>query len=65
MSRDVALMSATELLRHYRRGTLSPVEATEAALGQVEHPLIPQVDAVDLRPGADRHEREARVVVHG
>jgi aspartyl-tRNA(Asn)/glutamyl-tRNA(Gln) amidotransferase subunit A len=35
MSRDVALMSAADLLRHYRRGTLSPVEATEAALGQV------------------------------
>ena len=35
MSRDVALMPASELLRHYRRGTLSPVEATEAALGQV------------------------------
>ena len=35
MSRDVALMSATDLLRHFRRGTLSPVEATKAALGQV------------------------------
>lgn len=35
MSRDVAMMSAVELLRHFRRGTLSPVEATEAALGQV------------------------------
>ncbi|MSP48599.1 MAG: amidase [Alphaproteobacteria bacterium] len=35
MSRDVALMSATELLRHFRRGTLSPVEATQAALAQV------------------------------
>lgn len=35
MSRDVAMMSATDLLRHFRRGTLSPVEATEAALGQV------------------------------
>jgi aspartyl-tRNA(Asn)/glutamyl-tRNA(Gln) amidotransferase subunit A len=35
MSRDLALMPATELLRQYRRGTLSPVEATEAALAQV------------------------------
>ncbi len=35
MSRDVALMSATDFLRHFRRGTLSPVEATKAALGQV------------------------------
>ena len=35
MSRDVALMSATDLLRHFRRGTLSPVEATKAALAQV------------------------------
>ncbi|MBM3534502.1 MAG: amidase [Alphaproteobacteria bacterium] len=35
MSRDVALMPATELLRRYRRGTLSPVEATAAALGEI------------------------------
>jgi aspartyl-tRNA(Asn)/glutamyl-tRNA(Gln) amidotransferase subunit A len=35
VSRDIAFMSAVELLRHYRRGTLSPVEATETALAQV------------------------------
>jgi aspartyl-tRNA(Asn)/glutamyl-tRNA(Gln) amidotransferase subunit A len=35
MSRDVALLPATELLRLYRRGSLSPVEATQAALAQI------------------------------
>ncbi len=33
---DVALLSATELLRRYRSGELSPVEATEAALAQID-----------------------------
>jgi aspartyl-tRNA(Asn)/glutamyl-tRNA(Gln) amidotransferase subunit A len=36
MSRDIALLSATELLRHYRRRTLSPVEATRAVLERIE-----------------------------
>ncbi|MBI1775516.1 MAG: amidase [Proteobacteria bacterium] len=35
MSRDLALMSASELVRHYRRGTASPVEATQAALAEI------------------------------
>jgi aspartyl-tRNA(Asn)/glutamyl-tRNA(Gln) amidotransferase subunit A len=33
---DVAGLSATELLRHYRRRTLSPVEATRAVLARIE-----------------------------
>lgn len=33
---DIALLSANELVRRYRDGSLSPVEATSAALGQIE-----------------------------
>ncbi|MGH6916509.1 MAG: amidase family protein, partial [Geminicoccaceae bacterium] len=36
MTTDAALLSATELLAHYRRKTLSPVEATQAVLDRVE-----------------------------
>ena len=36
MADTVALMSATELLRRYRDGSLSPVEATRAALAAIE-----------------------------
>lgn len=32
---DPALLSAVELVRHYRRGTLSPVEAAEACLARI------------------------------
>src|SRR5260221_3252767 len=35
MSRDFALMSACELIRLYRRGEASPVEATQAAFSQI------------------------------
>jgi aspartyl-tRNA(Asn)/glutamyl-tRNA(Gln) amidotransferase subunit A len=35
MSAEIAMMSATELSRHYRRKTLSPVEATRAALDRI------------------------------
>ncbi len=35
MSTDLAFWSATDLLRGYRAGTVSPVEATRAALDQV------------------------------
>ena len=36
MTDDLAMMSATELIGHYRRKTLSPVEVTEAALERIE-----------------------------
>ena len=35
MSREIALMPATELLRRYRDRSLSPVEATKAALARI------------------------------
>src|SRR3546814_7872794 len=35
MSRDLALMPATELLENYRAKRLSPVEATQAALKRI------------------------------
>ncbi len=36
MSDELALLSATELLRHYRNKTASPVEATKAALDRID-----------------------------
>ena len=36
MSREIALMPATELLRRYRDRSLSPVEATMAALARID-----------------------------
>ncbi|UUX49774.1 amidase [Nisaea acidiphila] len=36
MSRDIAMMSATDLIRSFAAGTLSPVEATEAALAAID-----------------------------
>ena len=36
MSDDIALLSAAELIAGYRDGSLSPVEATEAALARIE-----------------------------
>ena len=35
MSDDIAMQSATELLKLYQRRQLSPVEATKAALAQI------------------------------
>ncbi len=35
MSREIALMTATELVARYRSGSLSPVEATKAALERI------------------------------
>ncbi|HSK41560.1 MAG TPA: amidase, partial [Arenibaculum sp.] len=32
---DPAMLSASDLVRHYRRGTLSPVEATQACLDRI------------------------------
>jgi hypothetical protein len=43
----VAMMSATELLRHFRRRTLSPVEAVRACLERIES-LDPIVNAFRL-----------------
>jgi len=36
MSEDIALLTATELVKRFREGTLSPVEAAEAALTAIE-----------------------------
>ena len=36
MSDELALLSASELLRHYRNKTASPVEATKAALDRID-----------------------------
>ncbi len=36
MSDDIALLTAGALLRHYRHGSLSPVEVTRAALDRIE-----------------------------
>ena len=36
MSKDIALLSATDLLQAYRRKQLSPVEATRAALARID-----------------------------
>lgn len=35
MSRELAMMSATDLVRAYAAGTISPVEATKASLGEI------------------------------
>ena len=36
MTDDLALMTAVEMLKHFRTGELSPVDATKAALGRIE-----------------------------
>lgn len=36
MTDDLAMMSATDLVAHYRRRTLSPVEVTQAALARID-----------------------------
>lgn len=47
MSDDVALMSAHELVRRFREGSLSPVEATRAALARIAR-LNPTLNAFCL-----------------
>jgi aspartyl-tRNA(Asn)/glutamyl-tRNA(Gln) amidotransferase subunit A len=47
LSRELAMMPATELLANYRTKTLSPVEATEAALARI-HELNDQLNALCL-----------------
>ncbi|MBU0726966.1 MAG: amidase [Alphaproteobacteria bacterium] len=44
---DICYLSATELLRHYQRKTLSPVEVTKAVLGRIEA-VNPHVNAFCL-----------------
>jgi aspartyl-tRNA(Asn)/glutamyl-tRNA(Gln) amidotransferase subunit A len=44
MAEDVAMLPATELVGRYRRGTLSPVEATRAALERIRT-LNPELNA--------------------
>ena len=36
MTNDLAMITATDLLTHYRRKTLSPVEVTEAVLARID-----------------------------
>ena len=36
MTNDLAMMSATELVAHYRHKTLSPVEVAEAVLKRID-----------------------------
>jgi aspartyl-tRNA(Asn)/glutamyl-tRNA(Gln) amidotransferase subunit A len=49
VSDELAFMSATELLRQYRRKSLSPVEATQAALDRIEahNPKLNAFNLVD------------------
>jgi aspartyl-tRNA(Asn)/glutamyl-tRNA(Gln) amidotransferase subunit A len=47
MSDDIAVQSATELLRLYRSKQLSPVEATKAALAQIST-YDPQLNATKM-----------------
>ncbi|MEA2780216.1 MAG: aspartyl-tRNA(Asn)/glutamyl-tRNA(Gln) amidotransferase subunit [Rhodospirillaceae bacterium] len=47
MSQDIALMPAIDLVRHYRARTLSPVEATRAALERIAR-LNPRLNAYRL-----------------
>jgi len=58
MSTDLALLPATELLRLFRKGKASPVEATKAALARIEkfQPLLNCMQHVD----ADRALASAR-----
>ncbi|MGH8720433.1 MAG: amidase family protein, partial [Burkholderiales bacterium] len=53
MATDLCALSATELLRAYRAKTLSPVEATRAALARIEklNPVLNCFNLVD-RQGA-------------
>jgi aspartyl-tRNA(Asn)/glutamyl-tRNA(Gln) amidotransferase subunit A len=47
LSQDIALMPAIDLVRHYRARTLSPVEATRAALERIAR-LNPRLNAYRL-----------------
>jgi aspartyl-tRNA(Asn)/glutamyl-tRNA(Gln) amidotransferase subunit A len=63
LSDELAYMSATELLRQYRAKTLSPVEATQAALDRIErdNPRINAFNVVDPdRALAQARHAEAR-----
>ncbi len=63
MTEDPAMMTATELVARYRRGTLSPVEATEAVLARVDR-REPALNAFCVLDGdfamARARESEAR-----
>ncbi len=58
MSEDISLLSASELVARYRAGSLSPVEATRAALARIEA-LNPKLNAFRL-VDADRALADAR-----
>jgi len=63
MTDDIALMPATDLLRRYRDGSLSPVEATKAALARIDkhNPTLNAFNLVDhegaLAEAAESEER--------
>ena len=61
-SSEVAFLSATELLNHYRRKTLSPIEVTRAVLGQIDrnNSIVNAYCHVDAE-GALNHARESEV----
>jgi len=60
--RELGFMSASALVEAYRRKTLSPVEATKAALARIER-LEPKLNAFVLvdAEGALAAAREAEV----
>ena len=63
MTDDLALMPATEMLRRYREGSLSPVETTKAALDRIDkhNPTLNAFNLVDhegaLAAAAESEER--------
>ena len=66
MSDDVALFSAAELIAAYRDGSLSPVEATEAALARIEahdgkYNAFRMVDAESALAAARESEERWRI----
>jgi len=40
MANDLCALTATELLEHYRRHTLSPVEVAKAVQSRIEHSMV-------------------------
>jgi aspartyl-tRNA(Asn)/glutamyl-tRNA(Gln) amidotransferase subunit A len=60
MADDIAYLTATELLDHYRRRTLSPLEVVEAALTRLERydPVLNAFQLLDAE-GARRSARES------